>query len=146
VVPDDVDPSATGAGAARRRIDAGAISEKRETAAAQEFMRRNSVYWSPGSARRETAALRNTRVVAGTLPVAHQHPFARCTYPHIVGIITKLDARDRGQILPPQDVHRTVTGIGHKYAIRKGSIGNALRLAETGDSAQYLARCQIDHA
>ena len=81
-----------------------------------------------------------------TLAVTHQHSVARGVYPHIVGIVTELDAPDRGQILAPQHAHRAVTGIRHKYAVGKRDIRNALRLAQTGDPAQHLARRQIDHA
>jgi len=65
---------------------------------------------------------------------------------HIVGIVTELNAPDRGQILGPQHAHRAVTGVRYKYAIGKGDIRNALRLAQIGDPTQYLARCQIHNA
>jgi hypothetical protein len=81
-----------------------------------------------------------------TLPVAHQHPIARCVYANIVGIVTELDAPDRGQILAPQHAHRAVAGIRHKHTIRRRDISNALRLGQTGYPVQDLARCQIDHA
>jgi hypothetical protein len=52
----------------------------------------------------------------------------------------------RAQASSAQYTHRAVTGIRHKCAIRKRDIRNALRLAQPGDLAQYLARCQINHA
>jgi hypothetical protein len=73
-------------------------------------------------------------LVGGVVPSIERQP-----------CITELDAPDRSQITAPQHAHRTVTGIRHKYTIRRGEISNALRLAQTGDSTQYLARCQIDH-
>src|SRR5262244_3334913 len=82
----------------------------------------------------------------GTLAIAHQHPVAGCVYAHIVGIVTELDAPDRGQVLAPQDMHRTITGVRYKYAVGKRDIRNALRLAQTGDPVQHLARCQIHDA
>src|SRR5215468_6794945 len=81
-----------------------------------------------------------------TLAIAHQHPVAGRIYAHIVGIVTELDAPDRGQVLAPQDMHRTITGVRYKYAIYKGDILNALRLAQIGDPTQHFARCQIDDA
>src|SRR5215468_6150820 len=81
-----------------------------------------------------------------TLAIAHQHPVAGCVYAHIVGIVTELDAPDRGQVLAPQHIHRTITGVRYKYAIYKRDIRNALRLAQTGDLVQHLARCQIHDA
>jgi len=75
-----------------------------------------------------------------TLAVAYQHPIASCINVHIVGIVTELDAPDRGQIHAPQHSHRAIAGVRHKYAIGKGNICNALRLAHSGDSTQYLAR------
>src|SRR5262244_3360044 len=81
-----------------------------------------------------------------TLAIAHQHPVTDCVYAHIVGIVTELDAPDRGQVLAPQHTHRTIAGIRYKYAIYKRDIRNALRLAQTGDPVQHLARCQIHDA
>ena len=81
-----------------------------------------------------------------TLAVAHQHPGAKCVCAYVADIVTELDAPDRGQIVAAQYAHRAVTGIRHKYAIRKRDIRNALRLAQPGDLSQYLARCQINHA
>src|SRR5215468_12072306 len=43
-------------------------------------------------------------------------------------------------------MHRTITGVRYKYAIGKRDIRNALRLAQTGDPVQHLARCQIHDA
>src|SRR5262249_57043120 len=81
-----------------------------------------------------------------TLAIAHQYPVAGCVYADIVGIVPELDAPDRGQILAPQHMHRTIIGVRYKYAIGKRDIRNALRLAQTGDPLQHLARCQIHDA
>ena len=81
-----------------------------------------------------------------TLAIAHKYPIARCVYARVVGIIAELDAPHRGQIIAPQHPHRAITGIRYKDAIGKKDIGNALRLAQTVDPPQHLARCQIDHA
>src|SRR5215469_9588027 len=40
-------------------------------------------------------------------------------------------------------MRRTITGVRYKYAIYKRDIRNALRLAQTRDPVQHLARCQI---
>src|SRR5262249_30872263 len=81
-----------------------------------------------------------------TLAIAHHHPVAGCVYAHIISIVTELDTPDRGQILGLQHAHRAVTGVRYKYAVRKRDIRNALRLAQTRDPVQHLARCQIDNA
>src|SRR5215472_5721914 len=81
-----------------------------------------------------------------TLAIAHQHPLARGLHAHIVGIVTEFDAPDRGQVLGAQHAHRTVTGIRHKYAVGKRDIRNALRLVQTANPMEHLARRQIDDA
>src|SRR5262249_32565302 len=96
--------------------------------------------------------IRGLRQTAGinyrerTLAIAHQHPAAGCVHTHIVGIVTKLDAPDWGQVLAPQHMHRTITGVRYKYAVGKRDIRNALRLAQTGGPVQHLARRQIHDA
>src|SRR5215469_11880099 len=81
-----------------------------------------------------------------TLAVTDQYALARCVDALIVGIVTEFDPLDRGQILARQHLHRAVTGIRHKHPVGKRDIRYALRLAQTGDPAQYFARRQIDHA
>ena len=66
--------------------------------------------------------------------------------PHIVGVVAELDAPDRREIVAAQYAHRAVAGIRHIDAVGKRDVGDTLRLAQAGDRAQHLARCQIDHA
>ena len=43
-------------------------------------------------------------------------------------------------------MHRTITGVRYKHAIRKGNIRNALRLVQIANPMEHLARRQIDDA
>lgn len=65
---------------------------------------------------------------------------ARGVHPHVVGIVTKLDAANRRQIVAAQHPHRAVAAIRHINAVGGGNIRNTLRLAEAGDCAHLPAR------
>ena len=80
-----------------------------------------------------------------TIAVAHKHAVVLFVDPHIVGIVTELDAPDRREILPVQHAHRAVTPVCHIDVVGKRHVGDTLRLAEAADRTQYFPGCQIDH-
>src|SRR5258708_29455758 len=66
--------------------------------------------------------------------------------PNIVGIVPETDAGVLRVVLLPEQSQGTVAGAGYIERVSRSHVADALRLLQSGNSAQDFAVLEVDHA